>query len=140
MRVFIAIALLFLSAVTNAEPASPGAGDELAQHLFAPELVIKYRQDIGLDEAQSKALKDLVQHAQSHFLDLQWNLQAETGKLAQLVRSAHVDETAAIAQADRVLTLEREVKEAQLSLLIRIKNLLSGSQQEKLLALRDKSS
>lgn len=35
--------------------------------------------------------------------------------------------------------MEREVKKAQLSLLVRIKNLLTASQQEKLLELRSKS-
>jgi Spy/CpxP family protein refolding chaperone len=139
MKILIVIALTCLSALATAEPATPGPIDELGQQFFPPELVLKYQQDIGLDEAQSSALKALVHQAQSKFLDLQWDMQAEAGKLVQLVRVAHVDEGAAIAQADRVLNLERDVKKAQLSLLIRIKNLLSSAQQEKLAVLRTKS-
>jgi Spy/CpxP family protein refolding chaperone len=118
---------------------SPGAGDELSQNLFTPELILKYRQDIGLDDAQSKSLKELVQRAQGKFLDLQWDMQAEAGKLAQLLRVSRIDENAAIAQADHVLGMEREVKKAQLLLLVRIKNLLTPAQQDKLAELRRKN-
>jgi Spy/CpxP family protein refolding chaperone len=137
MKILIVVALILFGTLANAAP--PGPGDELAQNLFRPEQVLKYRQDIGLDDRQSGALKQLVQQAQTRFLDLQWDLQAEAGKLAQLLREPRVDESAAIGQADRVLTQEREVKKAQLTLLIRIKNLLTPEQQQKLMALREKS-
>lgn len=44
-----------------------------------------------------------------------------------------------LAQADTVMGLEREVKRAQLSLLVRIKNLLSDAQQAKLGELRKRT-
>ena len=50
-----------------------------------------------------------------------------------------MDEAAVLTQADKVLSLEREVKRTQLSLLIRIKNLLSDAQQDKLMELRKRS-
>jgi Spy/CpxP family protein refolding chaperone len=117
-------------------PPAPAAGDELAQNLFAPDVVLKYRQEIGLDDAQSKSLKELVQKAQARFLDVQWDMQSEATKLGVLLRAPRIEETAAIAQADKVLGMERQVKEAQLSLLIRIKNLLTPAQQDKLVELR----
>jgi hypothetical protein len=43
-----------------------------------------------------------------------------------------------LAQADKVMNLEREIKKTHLSLLVRIKNLLTAAQQEKLTALRRK--
>jgi len=133
------IMLAVLVSVANVNAAPPGPGDELAQYLFPPDQVLKFRQDIGLDDRQSRALKELVQQAQSHFLDLQWDLQADAGKLSQLLRAPRVDESAALAQVDRVLSQEREVKKAQLTLLIRIKNLLTPEQQQKLIALRDRT-
>jgi Spy/CpxP family protein refolding chaperone len=132
----IALLLLGPAALAAADTPSPAGGDAIAENLFAPELILKYRQDIALDDAQSKALKELVQKAQSRFLDLQWDMQAESGKLVQLLRAPRIDETAAIAEADRVLGMEREVKKAQLSLLVRIKNLLTPAQQDKLVELR----
>ncbi len=119
-------------------PVAAGGDDPIAQNLFAPELVMKYRQDINLDDNQSRAMKDAIQKAQAKFLDLQWDMQAEQQKLVQLLRAQPIDEAAALAQVDRVLTEEREVKKAQLSLLIRIKNLLSEAQQAKLRDLRSR--
>jgi Spy/CpxP family protein refolding chaperone len=132
------ISSLLFSAMAIAQTPAAGSTDDIAQNLFAPDLVFKYREDIGLDDAQAKALKSLVQNAQSRFLDLQWDMQADAGKLVQLLRTPKIDETAALAQVDKVLGMEREVKKAQLSLLIRIKNLLTPAQQQKLLELRSK--
>jgi Spy/CpxP family protein refolding chaperone len=66
-------------------------------------------------------------------------MQGEAGKLAQLLQPPKVDEAAALAQVDKVLGMEREVKRAQISLLIEIKNLLTPPQQQKLFDLRKKS-
>jgi Spy/CpxP family protein refolding chaperone len=138
MKRYLLLTILLIGTAT-AQNSRPATTDELAQNLFAPDLILKYRQDIGLDDSQSKSLKELVQKAQSKFLDLQWDMQAEAGKLAQLLRAPHIEETAAIAQADKVLGMEREVKEAQLLLLVRIKNLLTPTQQDKLFELRHKN-
>jgi Spy/CpxP family protein refolding chaperone len=128
--------LTLIAAVAAANAAQP---DELGQNLFPPDQVLRYRDAIGLDDRQSEAMKKLLAQAQSGFVDLQWDLQDETGKLARLLRSPRVDEAAALTQVDRVLSQEREVKKAQLTLLIRIKNLLTPEQQQKLSALREKS-
>ena len=139
MKHLISTMLLLIGAVAYAESPPTGTTDDIAQNLFAPEFVFKYRDAIGLDVAQSKSLKDLVQKAQGRFLDLQWDMQSETGKLAQLLRLPKVDEAGALAQVDKVLGMEREVKRAQISLLIEIKNLLTPAQQQQLFDLRGKS-
>jgi Spy/CpxP family protein refolding chaperone len=139
MKYLVLMTALLISAVASAESPAAGGTDDIAQNFFAPDLVFKYREVIGLDDAQSKMLKELVQKAQARFLDLQWDMQAEAGKLAQLVRLPRVDESAALAQVDKVLGMEREVKRAQISLLIQIKNLLTPAQQQKLSGLRSKS-
>jgi len=136
------ILILFLAlsgAAALADNPSPVPTDEVAQNLFAPELLLKYREEIALDASQSKALKEMIQKAQAKFLDLQWDMQAETGKLSQLLKARPVDSTAALAQIDRVLNLEHDVKRAQLGLLIGIKNLLSSAQQDQLIELRRKN-
>jgi hypothetical protein len=117
----------------------PQPGDDpIAQNLFPPELVMKYRQDINLDEGQSKAIKEAIQKAQTKFLDMQWDMQSESEKLVQLLKARPVDENAVLAQVDQVLNREREIKKAQISLLVRIKNQLSEGQQNKLMELRSK--
>ena len=116
------------------------AADPIAQNLFAPELVMKYHQEINLDEGQSKAMKEEIQKAQAKFLDMQWDAQAETEKLVQLLKARPVDENAVLAQVDQVLNRERVIKKTQISLLVHIKNLLTDAQQNKLMQLRRKPS
>jgi len=98
--------------------------------------VMQYHQEIALSDSQAKAIKEAIGKAQGKFLDMQWDSQSETEKLVQLLKAKPVDETAVLAQLDRVLALEREIKKTQISLLVRIKNVLTDAQQAKLMELR----
>ena len=133
--------LLFVLFVLTAGAWAQKPGDDpIAQALFPPELVMKYHQEINLDEGQSRAIKEAIQRAQTKFLDMQWDMQAEAEKLVKLLKARPVDESAVLAQMDQVLNREREIKKAQISLLIHIKNLLSEAQQNKLMELRQRPS
>ena len=141
MKSHLALFLLgILSATASLAQAPQPGNDPIAQNLFPPELVMQYRQEINLDEGQSKAMKDAIQKAQAKFLDMQWDMQSEAEKLVLLLKARPVDENAVLAQVDQVLNREREIKKAQISLLVRIKNLLTESQQNKLMELRRKPS
>ena len=132
----LAFAVLLFAARPPAARAQAPPDDPLAAHVFPPELVMKHAQDIGLDEKQRSAIKETIQAAQSRFLDAQWSMQEESQKLARLLQARPVDEAAVLAQADRVMVLERDVKRTHLSLLVRIKNLLTEAQQARLTQLR----
>jgi Spy/CpxP family protein refolding chaperone len=125
----------FLFALSCARPASAGpfpGDDPLARFLFPPDRVLGHAQEIGLDDAQRSSLRAELQKAQARFLDFQFEMQPETEKMVLLLQEKPVDEAKVLAQADRLMSLEREVKKTQLTLLIRIKNLLTPAQQEKL--------
>jgi Spy/CpxP family protein refolding chaperone len=131
--------LAFFGAASWGQGPQP-ADDPIAQNLFPPELVMKYSQEVNLDESQAKAIKETIQKAQAKFLDMQWAMQAEVEKLGQLLKARPVDENAVLAQVDQVLNREREIKKTQISLLVHIKNLLTDAQQNKLMELRRKPS
>lgn len=132
----IVIAVLLVAAGAGAEsPPAPGQ-DPLAPFVFPPDLVMRHASEIGLDERQRAAVKDAVVKMQGRFLELQWDMQAESEKMARLLQASPVDEAALLAQADKVMGLEREVKRTHLSLLVRIKNLLTEAQRAKLSELR----
>lgn len=136
MKSYFVLLIALLFAVASWGQAPQPADDPIAQNLFPPELVMKYRQEINLDEGQSKAIKEEVQKAQAKFLDMQWDMQSEVGKLVQLLKARAVDEKAVLAQVDQVLNREREIKIVQITLLIRIKHVLTDAQQNKLSELR----
>lgn len=131
--------LFVLLILASGSWAQKPGDDPVAQALYPPELVMKYHQEINLDEGQSKAIKEAIQKAQPKFLDMQWDMQAEAEKLIKLLKARPVEEAAVLAQMDQVLNREREIKKAQISLLIHIKNLLSDAQQNKLTELRQKA-
>jgi Spy/CpxP family protein refolding chaperone len=137
------LALATTLAATAADETSPGAppaaapgDDPIAQNVFPPELIMKHGSEIGLDAQQRGAIKEAVQQAQSKFLDAQWEMQEESGKMVRLLQARPVDEKAVLAEVDRILDLERQIKRAQLSLLVRLKNLLTPAQQARLAELR----
>ena len=65
-------------------------------------------------------------------MDFQFEMQPEAEKMTLLLQEKPVDEAKVLGQADRLMSLEREVKKTQLTLLVRIKNLLTPAQQAKL--------
>ena len=134
MRMRTTAAALFVALLcAGPAPAEPSPGDDpLARFLFPPDKVLGHAQEIGLDEAQRQSIRSELQKAQTRFLDFQFEMQPETEKMARLLQEKTPDETKILAQADRIMALEREVKKTQLTLLLRIRNLLTSAQQAKM--------
>jgi Spy/CpxP family protein refolding chaperone len=121
-------------------PQGPQQGppqDLFGRALFPPEMVMQHQGEINLQDAQRATLQSAIQQAQSKFVEVQWKLSAEGEKLARLLQGATVDESQVLEQVDRVLALEREIKRAQMGLMVRIKNTLTPAQQAKLRELRE---
>jgi Spy/CpxP family protein refolding chaperone len=134
IRAIVAV-FLFVTPVPAGLAQSPGS-DPIAEHVFPPELVMRHAAELRVDERQRAAIKEAVVKAQGRFVDMQFDLQGEAERMVKLLQAHPVDEAAVLAQADKVMGLEREVKKTQLALLVRIKNLLTPAQQEKLSGLR----
>ena len=137
---------LLASGVVAVIAAAPIAGqqqtsaDPMGDSFFAPELIMQHQQEIGLTDDQKAFLKAETRKVQPRFTELQWQLQDEAEKLLALVKGERVDEKQAIAQLDKLLDIEREVKRLQVTLVIRIKNDLTPEQQAKLAEIRKQSA
>jgi len=129
-----AIFLLTTGALRAQQPDQ----DPIGQSFFAPELVIQHQEAIGLSAEQKDYFKTEIRQAQLKFTELQWKLQDEMEKLVTLVKQPRVDEQQVLAQLEKLLAAEREIKREQVTLLVRIKNKLTAEQQGKLLELRSK--
>ncbi len=136
-QVLSVCALLILSAA--AALGQQPDQDPIGQNFFAPELVIQNQAAIGLNDDQKTYLKTEIRQAQLKFTESQWKLQDEMEKLVFLVKQPHVEEQDALTQLEKVLAMEREIKRAQVTLLVRIKNKLTPEQQAKLFEIRSKS-
>jgi Spy/CpxP family protein refolding chaperone len=128
-----ALLLLGSPAVMSAQDS---AEKLLGQYLYPPELVMQNQQRIELRPAQRVAITQAIQQMQARVVDLQWRIQEETQELADLLKGSTVSEDAVLAQVDRVLSIEREIKREHMGMLVRIKNTLTPEQQAALRALR----
>ena len=109
--------------------------DQLRGMLFPPELVMQNQQALGLSDDQKAYFKAEIRQVQTSFEDLQWKVEGEMEKMVSLAKQPRVDEAQTLAQLEKVLGLEREIKRAQITLFIRIKNKLTVEQQARLRAL-----
>lgn len=73
-----------------------------------------------------------MQKAVARFTDLQWQQSAQVETLEALCGKQPVDEKAVLAQFDKLLALESEIKRLHLASLIRVKNILTPEQQTRL--------
>jgi Spy/CpxP family protein refolding chaperone len=134
MKLLIFTLLPFIPLAAQQPPEDP-----LRDVMFPPEAVMQHQQAVGLSDEQKNSLKVEVRQAQLKFTELQWTLQDEMERLVSLLKQSKVDEKQAASQLDKVLGAEREIKRAQLMLLIRIKNNLTAAQRTQLRELVEKS-
>jgi len=134
----VALQLLMpvLTAPLQAQSA-PQATDPIARTLFEPELIMKHRRAINLTDEQRDAISRLIRDLQGQVVNLQWEMQEQTESLATELARPRVDLDRALDRMGRVMQTERKIKEAHLTLLVRIKNLLRPEQQDALRKLKD---
>jgi Heavy-metal resistance len=92
--------------------------------------VIQHQEAIGLSAEQKDYFKTEIRATQLKFTELQGKLQGEMEKLVTLINQPRVDEQQVLAQLEKVLTVEREAKRQQVTLLVRIKNKLTPTSKQ----------
>ena len=118
----------------EAPPAPPS--DPIAEQVLPPELILRHQKAISLSEAQKNAVIVEVKRAQGRMVDVQWDLQRALEPMVELLGQDKVDEPQLLAQLDKVLASEREIKRTHLTLAARLKNILTPEQQRTLRDLR----
>lgn len=115
---------------------SLSAQDVFKEELFSADLVMKHRTALELTDAQAKQIKTAYSENIGDFNSLKWDLDAALQDLNKALVNPNVDKSAAIAQMDKVTTLEKNLKRIRLGMMIDIKNVLSEDQQKTLKGLR----
>jgi translation initiation factor IF-2 len=145
-------AVLFLSAASAAAQQPPPAdapapqdqprpphpsmpNDPLGDAMFPPEMIMMHTRELDLTQDQKNFMRAEIQKTTTRFNELQWQLQDAMEALHDTMKANPVNEQQALAQLDKVLDAEREIKRLHIGMGIRIKNQLTPAQQEKLMAL-----
>ena len=141
VRSLFAVILALGALIALAAPvrAQAKGDDAFARAMFDPQLVLRHAQEIGLTAAQRKTIFEELKAAQSALAPMQVDMSQRALELQEQVEAPRVDEAKALAMVDQVLKIENEVKKRQVTLIVRVKNLLTPEQQAKLRALRDAS-
>ena len=113
-------------------PQAPQGAEMFGRYLFPPELIMQRQQAIGLTDAQRDQIRGEIQKAQTTLTDVQWRLAGQGEAMEKLLQAPTIDETRVLAQVDSVLALERQIKRAQIGLLVRIHNVLTEQQRSRL--------
>src|SRR6267142_501893 len=152
-RIAIIIAILGVSVLVgipllraqqpSQNPNTPGPArapqpnmDPLGDVMFPPDLIMGHARELGLTDEQRAFMRGEIQKTTARFLELQWQLQDAVESLHQTMKSNAVDEPQALAQLDKVLDTERQIKHLHFTLGIRLKNQLTLEQQGKLRGMR----
>ncbi len=78
----------------------------------------------------------MIGELQGRVVRLQWDLLDEMQQLTELMAVPRIDLDRALDQLDNVLEIKKQIKQAHLEMLARIKNLLTPEQQAALERLR----
>jgi len=150
-----AVAFLFATVATAQEPGQPGHPpnapgadnlpnrpphppnpDPLAHLMFPPDMIMNHARQLNLTDDQKAFMRSEIQKTTASFQDLQWKLQDQMELLQETMKSTSVNEQQALAQLDKVLELEREIKRLHIGLAVRLKNRLTPEQQDQLHKMR----
>jgi len=134
--VMAATALLGVALVSAQQPQPPQQPpppmDPLGDVMFPPELIMGHTRDLGLTDDQKTFMRAEIQKSTARFNELQWQVQDAMEALHSLMKANPVNEQQALAQLDKVLDTEREIKRLHFGMAIALKNKLTLEQQTKL--------
>jgi Spy/CpxP family protein refolding chaperone len=132
--------VLVVLVVALALPAFANEKDPpFLRNFFAPELVLKHAREIGLTPQQRTALVKDIGQVTGATTELQLSMVEGMASVEELSAADPVSERALLDAIRQVLGAEMKVKEAHMGLLVRVRNLLTPEQREKLTALRGDS-
>lgn len=117
-------------------PHPPPNPDPLAHLMFPPDMILQHARQLNLTDEQKAFLRGEVQKTTVSFQDLQWKLQDQMELLQETMKANPANEQQVLAQLDKVLDVEREIKRLHIGLAIRLKNHLTPEQQEQLHQMR----
>lgn len=109
--------------------------DPLGDAMFPPEMIMQHTRDLNLTDEQKTFMRAEINRTTTRFNELQWQLQDAMEALHDSMKANTVNEQQALAQLDKVLDTEREIKRLHFGLAISIKNKLTAEQQAKLHAM-----
>jgi len=123
--------LLVLAAVSlsmgSAYAAGP-KGDVFKGKLFPPNVILEHKAELNLSKEQFTAIRAAVVDVQSGVAEHEWDIAEAYQALMLELDKTPIDAKRVLDYVDAALLAENQVKKKQVSMLIRLKNLLTAEQ------------
>ena len=133
----LGICLVLLTTAANAQ----GIGqqkDVFKGKLFAPNVILEHQDALGLSKEQFTAIKTAVVEVQAGVAEHEWDLREAYMKVMADLDEVPVNEEKIMTNVQAALLAENQVKKMQVTMLIRLRNLLTDEQIQYLQGLRGK--
>ena len=127
---FVTIFLVFLS--LNVFAQKNRQQDPFANELFPPNKIMSQTAELGISEEQRKKIMDLVKQQQPKIMETKWSMDADKKKLDKLIKVHPIDEEKFTAALEKLSKSEAILKKNHLLFLIKIRNVLTNDQIQKL--------
>jgi len=120
------------------QPRPPRPPDDpLGDDMFSLDMIMQHQRELALSDAQKEFMRGEMQRTTVRFTELQWQLQDAMEALHETIKGSQINEQQAMAQLNKVLDAEREIKTLHMSMSIHVKNQLTADQQMKLQTIRN---
>ena len=102
---------------------------EFVDHLFPPELIVRNRDEIDLSDEQLKKIGEITSEFGTQVDGFRNDIDDNNRKLIMLLQATPIDETAALKQLESFLLAEQKLKQLHFTAMIRVRNVLTATQQ-----------
>ena len=126
---------LFLLAGAALSADGQGKDDVFKGKLFPPNIILENQSELQLSKEQFTKIRAAVVEVQSSIAEHEWDMREAYLKLMQELDKSPIDENRVLQHANTALLAENQVKKRQMTMLVRLKNLLTAEQVAKLEAL-----
>lgn len=123
-------ALLLAVGLAIAAPAmaADGKDEPFKGKLFPPNVILEHKDQLNLTKQQFTDIRAAVVEVQSGVAEHEWDMaEAYQAMMAELDRET-IDQAVVLEHAEAALRAENEVKKKQISMLVKLRNLLNKEQ------------
>ena len=119
--------LALASSLTHAQ----GMGDRkdvFKGKLFAPNIILEHQDALDLTKDQFTAIRAAVVEVQANVAEYEWDMREAYIRMMTELDAVRIDEDKVLEYVRTALLAENEVKQLQVAMLIRLRNLLTKEQ------------
>ncbi|NNC76761.1 MAG: hypothetical protein HKN77_02290 [Woeseiaceae bacterium] len=125
---FAGIILLAAMAGVTLAADGPAKDDVFKGKLFPPNLILENQGVLNLSKEQFTKIRAAVVEVQAGVAEHEWDMREAYLQLMAELDNSPINENRVLEHADAALLAENKVKKRQISMLVRLKNLLTPEQ------------